>query len=520
MNDRNSDTGKAPELRSPHPTLSDNDADDQRLRAQVHPTSWQNPVAASRYHLVVIGAGTGGLVTAAAAAGLGARVALIERHLMGGDCLNVGCVPSKAMIRAARAWHEGRVGVERFGAPAAEPDGDFSAVMQRVRRLRADLSPIDGAERFRGLGVDVFLGDGHFVNEQTIAVGGQELSFRRAVIATGGRARVPQIPGLSDVPFYTNDSIFSLTTRPQHLVVIGAGPIGCELSQTFARVGTRVTLINRARSLSPCKDAEAAGIVESSLLRDGVMVLNQTQVVGAEHRDGQTTLQVKGIQHDTVLRCDAVLLAVGRVPNVESLQLDRAHVTRTTEGGVAVDDRLCTSNPRVYAVGDVCSAEQFTHSADFQARLVVQNALFFGRGKASALITPRVTYTSPEVASIGLTEQEAAAAGTPVDVVTVPLHDVDRARLDDETDGFCRVVLAKGTDRIVGATIVAEHAGENIGEVALAMTAKLGLSAIGQTMHPYPTQGEMLRKTADQWRRRKLTPTVRALFARYFALVR
>lgn len=522
--DSNANTTNGMTLETTHstarPTLLADDADDQRLLAHVHPRDWTNPIAKSRYHLVVVGAGTGGLVTAAAAAGLGARVALIERHLMGGDCLNVGCVPSKAVIRAARAWHEARAGTSRFGAPAVTDDGDFGAVMARLRRLRADLSPIDGAPRFRDLGIDVFLGDGKFVSHDAIEVGGQRLTFRRAVIATGARAAVPPIPGLSSAPFYTNESIFTLTERPHHLVVLGAGPIGCELAQAFARLGTRVTLINRDAQLMPREDADAAAIVEQSMVRDGVSIAHNATVHDIEHADGSTRVHLTYDAKETSLTTDALLVAIGRAPNVRGLQLEQAGVAFNERRGVTVDDRLRTSNARIYAVGDVCSSQQFTHSADFQARLVVQNALFYGRGKASALVTPRVTYTSPEVASIGLSERDAAAKGIAVDVVTVPLHDVDRARLDDETEGYCRIVLARDTDRIVGATLVAEHAGENIGEVALAMTSKLGLSAIGRTMHPYPTQGEMLRKAADSWRRRKLTPTVKALFARYFRWIR
>lgn len=497
------------------PTLLPNDAHDQRLREQVHPHAWINPTPAKRYHLVVIGAGTGGLVTAAAAAGLGARVALVERHLMGGDCLNVGCVPSKAVIRAARAWHETHTAAARFGGPVAHGDGDFAVAMERMRRVRADLSPVDSAARFRDLGIDVFFGDGRFVDDRAILVGERRLLFRRAVIATGARAAVPNIPGLADVPYFTNETIFSLTARPAHLVVVGGGPIGCELSQAFARLGTRVTLLNRGAQLLPRESADAAAIVEQALLHDGVRVLHNIEIERVAHAGLLADVAVRHRGAVETLSTDALLLAVGRTPNIDSLGLDAARVAVDARG-VHVNDRLRTSSRRIYAVGDVCSALQFTHAADFQARLVVQNALFFGRGKASALVTPRVTFTSPEVASVGLSEHDAKTGGIATDVVTVPLHDVDRARLDDETDGFCRVVLARGSDRIVGATIVAEHAGENIGEVVLAMTAKLGLSAIGRTMHPYPTQGEMLRKSADAWRRRKLTPTVKSLFAWYF----
>lgn len=498
------------------PTLLPSNAHDQRLREHVHPRAWTNPTPAKRYHLVVIGAGTGGLVTAAAAAGLGARVALVERHLMGGDCLNVGCVPSKAVLRAARAWHETHTAAARFGGPVAQGDGDFSVAMERMRRLRADLSPVDSAARFRELGVDVFFGDGRFVDDRAVLVGERRLQFRRAVIATGARAAVPHIPGLADVAYFTNETIFSLTVRPTHLVVVGGGPIGSELAQAFARLGARVTLVNRGAQLLPRESVDAATIIEHALTRDGVRVLHNADVEQVAYVGALTEMTVRHRGVVETLSTDALLLAVGRTPNVDGLGLDAARVAFDARRGVHVNDRLRTSSRRIYAVGDVCSALQFTHAADFQARLVVQNALFFGRGKASALVTPRVTFTSPEVASVGLSELEAHTGGVATDVVTVPLHDVDRARLDDETDGYCRVVLARGSDRIVGATIVAEHAGENIGEVVLAMTAKLGLGAIGRTMHPYPTQGEMLRKSADAWRRRKLTPTVKSLFAWYF----
>ena len=447
---------------------------------------------------------------------------------MGGDCLNVGCVPSKAVIRAGRAWREAREAEQRFGGPSVSAAGDFGVAMERMRRLRADLSPVDGAARFRDLGVDVFLGDGQFVAHDAVEVDGQALRFRRAVIATGARATVPNIRGLDRVSYYTNETIFSLTARPEHLVVVGGGPIGCELAQAFARLGTRVTLLNRGTQLLPRESPDAAAIVEASLVHDGVTVLHGAEIASVANADAHADadadasilVTVRVGSDERVLVTDAFLLAVGRTPNVGGMGLEAARVRFDAQRGVEVNDRLQTSNPRVYAVGDVCSAMQFTHAADFQARLVVQNALFFGRGKARALIVPRVTFTSPEVASIGLTEEDAVLRGVAVDVVTVPLHDVDRATLDDETNGFCRMVLARGTDRIVGATIVAEHAGENIGEVAVAMTATLGLHVIGRTMHPYPTQGEMLRKCADAWRRRKLTPTVKSIFATYFRWVR
>ena len=494
--------------------------DEHNLRhlANVHPSAYVNPTPKARYHLVVIGAGPGGLVAAAAGATLGARVALIEKHLMGGDCLNVGCVPSKAVIRAARAWHEARHGAALFGAPAATGPGDFGAVMERMRRLRADMSRVDSVARFTGLGVDVFIGTGRFVSPDTIEVGGARLSFRRAVIATGARPALLPIPGLAEAAPLTNETIFWLTTLPRRLLIIGAGPIGCEMAQTFARFGSQVTLANRGGRILPREDYDAAGIVEEAMLKDGVdLRLGSTFVeVRREGADKILVLE-RGGRRETIA-ADAILVAAGRSPNVEDLGGDAGHVALGARG-VVVDDRLRTTNPRVYAIGDVCSPHQFTHAADAHARMVVQNALFFGRAKASRLVMPWCTYTSPEIAHVGMHAADAAKAGLEVDTITVPLEELDRAILDDANEGFVRVHLRKGTDRILGATLVAEHAGDMIGELALAITAGTGLGAVAGTIHPYPTQGEIIRKAADAWRRTRLTPTVKRLFAAYFRFV-
>ena len=501
--------------------MLEHDQWDSHLLSQVHPTDWVNPKPASRYDLVVIGAGTAGLVSAAGAAGLGAKVALIERHLMGGDCLNVGCVPSKGLISAARVWATARRAASAYAGPAlADGDaGDFTAMMSRMRRIRAELSPIDSAARFRELGVDVFFGSAEFRDQATITVGGAELTFRRAVIASGARAAAPPFPGLESVSYVTNESVFDLTTLPPRMLIIGAGPIGCEMAQCFARFGSHVTLIQRAERVLHRDDPDGAAVVQKALIADGVHV-----VLGAEitrvSQDGtarRVRVMCDGVETEYV--GDALLVAIGRAPNIEGMQLERAGVAFTAKG-VTVDDRLCTTNRAVFAAGDVCSPLQFTHAADFQARMVIQNALFFGRAKASNLITPWATYTSPELAQVGHTAETAAQAGIAIQTFTVPLHDVDRARLEGETEGFCRVHVRSGTDRIVGATIAAPNAGDMISEVSLAMTNGLGLGAIGKTMHPYPTQGEVLRKVADAFNRTRLTPFVKTLFHRYFSLFR
>jgi pyruvate/2-oxoglutarate dehydrogenase complex dihydrolipoamide dehydrogenase (E3) component len=494
------------------------DEHNRRHLANVHPEGYVNPPPRERYHLVVLGAGTGGLVTAAIGAALGAKVALVEKHLTGGDCLNVGCVPSKALLRAARAWNGASRAGSDFGGPAVSGAGDFGAVMERMRRLRADLGRNDSVQRFTGLGVDVFIGEGRFSRPDAIVVNGATtLRFRRAVVATGGRPAIPDVPGMADAAPLTNETIFWLTSLPPRLIVIGAGPIGCELAQAFARFGSQVTLVNRGRRLLPREDADAAQIVEASLRRDGVRFILGAKLVSARRDGAVRTLVLEQAGQRREEQADEILAAAGRLPNVEGIGLDAAGVAHG-EQGIQVDPRLRTTNRRVYAVGDVASRFQFTHAADAQARLVAQNALLFGRGRADRLVMPWCTYTSPELAHVGLFEAEARARGLAVDTVTVPLNEVDRAILDGATEGFARVHLKAGTDRIVGATIVAENAGDLISEATLAITSGAGLGRIGATIHPYPTQAEVLRKVADAWRRRKLTPAAKRAFGVFFRI--
>jgi pyruvate/2-oxoglutarate dehydrogenase complex dihydrolipoamide dehydrogenase (E3) component len=489
------------------------------LVRNVHPDDWVNPEPAPRYNLVVIGAGTAGLVTAAGAAGLGAKVALIERDLMGGDCLNVGCVPSKALIRAARAWADVRdAGAYGVDVPAGIRV-DFPTVMERMRRLRAGISRNDSVSRFRDLGVDVFLGKGRFSGPDTVEVAGKTLRFKKAVIATGARAAAPPIPGLAEVGYLTNETVFSLTELPRRLAVIGAGPIGCELAQAFARFGSQVYLIEAQHGILPNEDRDAAQIVLQSLLRDGITLLccgGDLKV--AKTVDGKRlTVDSHGQHYD--ISVDEILVGVGRRPNVEGLDLDTVGVA-VEKTGVKVNDRLQTTNPRIYAAGDICSPYKFTHAADFQARLVIQNALFFGRAKASALTIPWCTYTDPEIAHVGLYERDATTRGIRIKTFVQELGDVDRAILDGETEGLVKVHVQEGTDKIVGATIVAHHAGEMLPEITLAMTHRLGLGKIASTIHSYPTQAEAIRKLGDQYNRTRLTPFVKKLFHRWLAWTR
>jgi pyruvate/2-oxoglutarate dehydrogenase complex dihydrolipoamide dehydrogenase (E3) component len=366
----------------------------------------------------------------------------------------------------------------------------------------------------------VYLGQGIFTGPDRIEVGGQTLSFRRAVIATGARAHHPDLPGLADGGFLTNESVFSLTALPARLAVLAGGPIGCELAQAFARLGSRVTLLERSAQLLGKDDADAAAVILSALTRDGVDVRLNTTVDRVETTSSGKRLHLTQNGPPQAIDVDEILVGAGRVPNVEGLHLEAAGVAYDLHSGVTVNDRLQTTNPRIYAAGDVCSPYKFTHAADFMARLVIQNALFFGRSKASALTIPWCTYTSPEVAHVGLTERDAQHRGVAIQTFVQPLEHIDRAILEGHTDGFVKVYVQQGTDRIIGATIVAEHAGEMIGELTLAMKACLGLRTIGGTIHPYPTVAEAIRKLGDQYNRTRLTPMVKSLFARWLAWTR
>lgn len=491
-------------------------AHDTRWLEAVRPGTWTNPEPSGRYHLVVIGAGPAGLVAAAGAAGLGAKVALVERHLMGGDCLNVGCVPSKGLIRAARAWHEVRRAAGEFGAPPACGDGRFEHAIERMRNKRADLSRHDSPARFRDeLGVDVFLGEARFTGRETVEVGDASLRFRRALIATGARAGIPPIPGLEEAGYLTNETLFDIERQPASLAVIGGGPIGCEMAQTFARFGTDVTLLDVAGHVLPREDADAAGLVQRALERDGVRLELGVKISGVEREGGICRIAVERDGESSWVDAERILVAAGRRPNVEGLGLEAAGV-KADRGGVVVDDRLRTANSRIYAAGDVASKYQFTHAADAQARIVLQNALFPGRKRASDVVIPWVTYTSPEVAHVGMTADEAARSGAEVEALTVPLSGVDRAVLDGDDEGFLRLYVRRGRDRVLGATLVAGHAGEMAGELAVMIAARVGLSKIADVVHPYPTQAEVIRKAADTWRRGRLTPAVRAVFRTWF----
>ena len=500
-------------MKSDSPLLQPYDQHNQKLHQNVHPPDWQNPEPTEPYHLVAIGAGAAGLVTVAGAAGLGARVAIIERELLGGDCLNVGCVPSKALIAAAKSIADSRKAVA-YGVSNNTDHVDFAKIMEEMREKRAEISPADSVERFSNLGVDVFLGSGAFVDDSTIKVTRHdgkhsELNFKKAVITTGARAAAPSIKGLEKVDYLTNETLFSLTELPQSMAILGGGPIGCEMAQTFARFGTEVTLMERSDRLLKNDDPQAAEIIRQKLVSDGVNVMLECQLNQLSKVNSGIHIAAAHQNSKLAIVAEKLLIAAGRAPNTKGLGLQNVGV-EFDSAGVKVSDHLQTTNPRIFAAGDVCSPQKFTHAADFQARVVIQNALFaigpLGKRRASDLLVPWATYTSPEVAHVGLTQALAESKSIAIDTYNVPLDDVDRAIVQGETDGFIKIHTRRGTDKIVGATIVAESAGDLICELTLAMQHHIGLSKIAATIHPYPTIADAIRKAGDQFNRTKLTP--------------
>jgi pyruvate/2-oxoglutarate dehydrogenase complex dihydrolipoamide dehydrogenase (E3) component len=491
------------------------DEHNRALLANVHPEGWVNPQPAERYNLVVLGAGTAGLVAAAGAAGLGARVALVERSLMGGDCLNFGCVPSKTLIRASRTC-AAVSRAARYGIIAPAAHAEFGAVMERMRRIRSELSANDSAARFKDLGVDVFIGEARFAGADAVEVGGARLRFARALVATGARPTAPPIPGLAESGFLTNETVFSLTEMPKRLAVIGAGPIGCEMAQAFRRFGAKVWMLEALDQILPREDRDAAAIIERALVADGVGLFTGCKVTGAASGTNARTVRFERRGSPHQIEVDEILVTAGRAPNVEGLGLEAAGVEYDRRAGVKVDDHLRTTNPRIYAAGDVCSALQFTHLADTHARIVLRNALFFGRARVSDLVVPWCIYTDPEIAHVGMTEAEAKARGIAIRTFVQRMDAVDRAVLDGETEGLAKVHVAEGSDRIFGATLVASHAGETISELTAAIAAGIGLGRLADVIHPYPTQAEAIKKVADAYNRTRLTASRKRILGRYF----
>ncbi|WP_281544424.1 dihydrolipoyl dehydrogenase [Grimontia sp. SpTr1] len=461
---------------------------------------WQKPATFDR-NLIAIGAGAGGLVTTYIGAAVKAKVTLIEKHKMGGDCLNTGCVPSKALIRAGHAVHEIKRSQE-FGVTVGEPTVDFQQVIGRVHKVIADIEPHDSVERYTKLGVECIEGEAKILSPWEVEVNGQRLTTRNIVIATGARPLVPGIPGLQEVSYLTSDNVWELQEQPKKLLVLGGGPIGSELAQSFSRLGTDVTLVEMADQLLIREDADAAELVVKGLKEDGVNILLGHKATRFEKEGDVQRAYLEHNGEEVVIEFDYVMLALGRVANTKGFGLEDIGVELTERGTVKVNEYLQTNYPNIFAVGDVAGPFQLTHAAGHQAWYAAVNALFgdFKKFKADYSVMPAATYTAPEVARVGINEKEAIAQGIEYEVAHYGIDDLDRAIADGEDHGFIKVITPKGKDKILGATIVGSHAGDLLAEFTLAMRHGLGLNKILGTVHPYPTMSEATKYTAGVWK--------------------
>ncbi|PCC97411.1 FAD-dependent oxidoreductase [Halopseudomonas pelagia] len=465
---------------------------------------WNKPESFDR-NLVVIGAGSGGLVSAYIAAAVKANVTLIEKHAMGGDCLNTGCVPSKALIRSAKLAAEVNKAHE-LGFNTASAEVNFARVMDRIQRVISDIEPHDSVERYTELGVEVIQGEARITSPWQIEVNGRALTTRNIIIAAGAKPLMPNIPGLDQVTAYNSDTLWSLREQPKRLLVLGGGPIGCELAQAFQRLGSQVTQVEMSSRLLAREDSDASDIVMQHLRSEGVDLRLRHQAERFEIlEDGQQQLIAKQLDDDeyTVIPFDAVLVAVGRKPNTTGYGAEELELTLRDNGTLQTNEYLATRFPNIYAVGDVTGPYQFTHVSAHQAWYAAVNALFgtFKRFKVDYRVIPRVTFTDPEVASVGLTEAEARAEEIDFEVTRYGIDDLDRAIADQAAVGFVKVLTVPGKDRIIGVTIVGQHAGELLAEYVLAMKHNLGLNKILGTIHSYPTMAEANKYAAGEWKR-------------------
>jgi pyruvate/2-oxoglutarate dehydrogenase complex dihydrolipoamide dehydrogenase (E3) component len=487
----------------------------------VRPPGWTNPEPADRYDLVIIGGGPGGVAAANAATSLGAKVAIVERALFGGDCLNVGCVPSKAIIRSSRLFAEMcnalRYGAEQPQCVPGDIETNFATVMHRMRRLRVRVSRGFDVRLLTTAGADVFFGDACFAGPDRATVGGATLRFKKALIATGSRASVPSIPGLEAAGYYTNENVFDLDVLPKRLLVIGGGPLGCELAQAFCRLGAKTTIVQDLPLFLPKEERDAAQILSEAFTRDGLEVRLNTTVKEVRVEGGAIVADMIDSGYRSTVTVDVILTGVGRLPNVAGMNLESAGVEFDPVTGIRVDDYLRTTNRRIYAAGDVCLEHRYTHTAETTARIAVHNALVLGRQRWSERIVPWCTFTDPEIAHVGLSARDAFDRGIPITTFTILLHEVSRAIVDSEDVGFVKIHVRDGTDRIVGATIVARHAGEMISEVTTAIVGGIGMRTLSNIMHASPTQAGAIKAAADAYCRAQITPTITARFRRWLA---
>ncbi|PCH85939.1 MAG: pyridine nucleotide-disulfide oxidoreductase [Piscirickettsiaceae bacterium] len=469
------------------------------------------------YNLIVIGGGSAGLVSSYIAAAVKAKVLLIEKNKMGGDCLNTGCVPSKSLIKSSRFLAE-LTRSERYGIKSASAEFDFAEVMERVSSVIKQIEPHDSVERYTGLGVECMQGDARVESPWEVTVNGKTLSTQNIIIATGARPRVPNIEGLDQVRYFTSDTIWSLREQPKHLLVVGGGPIGCELGQSFNRLGCKVTLVDIADRIMLPEDEDAAGLLMTQLESDGIELKLQYSIDSFSVENNQQFATLKTKQGQSLkLAFDTVLFSIGREANTSGFGLEELAVQTTASGNIEVDKYMRTSVPTIYACGDVAGPYQFTHTAAHYAWYSAVNSLFgdIWRFKADHRVIPRVTFTEPEIASVGYNEQSAKAVGLVTETTVFKLDELDRAIVDGKTEGFIKVMTPMGKDKILGVTIVGEHAGEMLPEFVLAMKHGLGLNKILGTIHAYPTWAEANKYTAGVWKKNHQPHKLLKLLKRY-----
>jgi pyruvate/2-oxoglutarate dehydrogenase complex dihydrolipoamide dehydrogenase (E3) component len=478
--------------------------DEAEFLERVHPADWRNPRPQTPYDLVVVGAGPAGLAGARAARELGLRVALIESQWLGGNSLNVGSIPSKSVVRSGRA-NEALNNGAPIGTPSGPSSGaaigaDGAEVMGRVRALRTRIAEYCSVDRLSAEGIDVFFGDAGFANDKVIQVGKTPLGFRKALIATGARPRSSDIAGLEEAGVLSSASLFDIKALPKRLGVIGGGPLGCEMAQAFAHLGTRVTILQDMPKFLPNEERDAAEILARSLARSGVDTLLNTSVVGVRTAGADKWIDAvsDGIQYSIAV--DEILMSVGRVANTGQLRHAHAGIKCAPDGAIAVDDYLRTSNSDVYAAGDVCMAKMFANVAQASGRMAVFNAFGAGEHQVSRMIVPWCTFCDPEIAQIGMQIWDARRQSIPIKTFTILMQDVDRAITDGRDDGFVKIHVREGTDEIIGAAIVASRASEMINEVAVIMNAKIGMLELAEILHTYPAQSDAIRLAAVAYR--------------------
>jgi pyruvate/2-oxoglutarate dehydrogenase complex dihydrolipoamide dehydrogenase (E3) component len=468
------------------------------------------------YNLVVIGAGSGGLVSAYIASTVKAKVALIEKHKMGGDCLNTGCVPSKALIRSAKLMADMKRSAE-LGIATSEPSFDFKDVMERVQRVIQKIEPHDSVDRYTKLGVDVIQGEARLKTPYEIEVDGRIITAKNIIIATGARPLVPQLAGLQEMNYYTSDSIWQLRAQPKRLVVLGGGSIGSELAQAFQRLGSQVTQIEQAERLMGKEDPEVGDFIQNKFKAEGIRVLTNHQAMRFEEYQGEQTVVCRGREGETRVAFDAVLIALGRRANVSGFGAEELGLELTSRGTFAADPFMRTNYPNIFVCGDVTSTFQFTHVASHEAWFATVNALFghFKKFRADYSLIPWATYTSPEVGRVGLNEEQAIEMGIDHEITVYQLDELDRAITDEEDEGFLKVLTKPGSDQILGVTIVGSHASDMLAEFVLAMKHKIGLNKILGTIHVYPSFAEANKFVAGQWRKARAPEKILAWVAAY-----